>query len=1267
MKHLLIIAIAAALSQPGLVSAIVIDGEFTDWSYADLKAMDGYWGMTLGATPSDAQCYPIDGGQVPTGEDWTYLFNDHYDDSRDLVAFYYHDDGASNLYFRVDFFDLKLYAESSAGVDVYIIVDFLAGQGETWLPDYSDCQTDTPWDIAFCIYDAVYFSVKAGEAGQPALPVQIEGPRWHAELDSMEFGVARSVLLDRGWDGTSPLNFQVYSTKDGTNAGAGEIPDHSDITDAFIDNDRGYSDSILNGSISSADTVTGRGKWVVLMHGNQPFYTERSIRARIDKATDPLEPVLGVGLYRALETAELTGQPVQLHLSGTLISAIEWAYPEFNQRLREDIDAGLVKLTGGFYSEHMMPFFKGNPNVTSIGLGTELTKHFYDVDNDHLKVFWIPERTARGDFYQDILAANTAFGYQYEAVVLDEVTHHHDWFGYDMVWDDVPGNEVLVDTDEDVLKIHDYNGLKVFFIDRYAQKWKAETMHPTFYDCDYEKSLQIGIRAKLLDLAMHPDQAQVLLCMEDWEDYAGEPYRILPSARIPNGHEVATTWIANHQWILMTTLNDVLAGNVDLDGDGVGDQWDSVTDQPLLDHLPPYFGNPLPPYWLQNELPMNSYAWLRDSADGNDPAQAHYPDMANVDNDPSNDSWDDGYHNWYWGSAWEWSFKDMIPALSGWQYDVAADGTYPRNPLPNNLAMGAIWEWADGVETAATQGIIPQTWQALTTASAANELLDLAYYSYFAMLYEIAWHDEYTVRAITDKEADDDTKGVMVDWMLPACNHIRDVNLVVAAAQWADSNPGQQAVAEARDIDLDGEDEYILRNNKLFLVFDNSGGRLVKAYAKDRNGKPLEVIGASITQPDRGSEDEGLDSYVSNNPDTEINRIGGFRDYGYVNDTYTVLTGSNFLTFYSSDLKIKRKISLLSDADYVTAAYEITPSLGARNIEFGFAPNTMDLMYSGKANLRELGGANQEVIGIRNTAGGQAFIRYDDAHYEYADQMARNMTAAMTRRVVISASGESTFRLCFGEDYGPERPIIQYVAITDNPHNGGAAGQLKVMAMLENPETIAQVRLYYGGLQGELLAEPMYLLDLRDDGLSGDDSAGDGVFTFRADIPGGIPASRFLLMVDAVDVQGDVSDLWPYLNVRSNQSFAASRAGLLEELSPEQISDYLASINPTIGLPATSEASILLGGYYRTAITPEHGGTITLFVHIPGGAQTIRNVELGYDGMPLGIRFQPAGMDYYVVMYDFGPGIPEGNYLLTVHATESSGMAANQWPYWEVR
>ncbi len=1249
-------------------AAVTIDGDFTDWEYQDIKAMDLHFGMSLGTNPSYEACYPIGGDEgeeiVPPGSDAVYLFDDGYDDSRDLVAFYFSKD-EDNVYFRIDFFDLKYMAEASGCVDCYVMIDCDSSAGETWLPDYTDCQTDMPWDIAFCIYDTVNWSVKEGAAGQPEIPADLIGPAFHSELDSVEFGASRQLLMDHGWNGTGPLKFQVFTTKDGTNEGAGEIggtgggPGNSDITDAFIDDDRGFGDGYLNGWFSSLDEAPGRAKWVVLMHGNQSFNNEMDIQARLDKSKDTEMPMLGVGLYRALETAEITGMPVELHLSGTLSLGAQWADPSFNERIKAGIENGLVRLTGGVFAEHMMPFFRGEVNQRSIFLGTELINTIYEVPPSDLPVFWIPERTARGDFTDDILAANDRFGYNYEAVVLDEFTHHHRWFAYKHCFNEVYGDEELVDLDDDVHKIHEYQGMKIFFIDRYAQKWKTETMYPTFYDCSYEPSLQIGLRAKLLEKVFDPDQEQVILCMEDWEDYAGEPYRAQPSPRNPDGHEIVTRWIANHQWILMTTLTDILKGNVDIDGDGAGDQWNTVYDPPLTDYLPDDYGLPLPPYWLEDTLPIVSYAWLQDSADGGS-APADQPES-----DPRDDKWDDGYQNWYWGSPWEWSFKDTVPALKGWQYDADEEGAYPEIPLPNGKTFNGMWQWNDGQETAWNTGIIPETWNRLNTSDGDERLLMLAEYAFMAMLYEAAWHDEYTVRDLTGDEDDDDAKGVLVEWVLPACNHIRDVNMIVEAAEWAASNRTAVTSAEERDVDLDGENEYLLYNDKLFLIFENDGGRLVKAYMIDKNGLAIEVIGASVNHPDLGSEDEAVDEYISIDPDPVLNRVSGFRDEKYVNDEYLVSLKPGSILFYSSDLSVRREISLPDGSYEITAEYELN-GIADMNVEFGFAPNTLENMFNGKENLENIGLQSGDFYGIRNVSGGAVFVRFDDADFVFADDMDRDHTCALTQRVVVNVEDNDVFRIGFGGGWTHEKPVVEFVTIEQNPLESGNYGYLNVQAWIAGDE-ISRVDLLYGGTQLNPMVAPMPILQLKDDGTQGDFQADDGIYTFRADLPPGTPPSNYILGVQAFNARGDESEIWPFLNVGSSDGYGASD-NFLPFLHAN--ADYSAGAYDFYSASSYGQAPVIpIGAYYETTVTEENGGHIALYVLVEDqdSILDVETVELLVGGVETGMEFDHLGENIFGLELDVGPGVPRGYYMLEVRATDYSGLHSNIWPYWQVR
>ena len=89
----------------------------------------------------------------------------------------------------------------------------------------------------------------------------------------------------------------------------------------------------------------------------------------------------------------------------------------------------------------------------------------------------------------------------------------------------------------------------------------------------------------------------------------------------------------------------------------------------------------------------------------------------------------------------------------------------------------------------------------------------------------------------------------------------------------------RSTVNESIDVDFDGENEYVLRNNKVYAVFENDGGRLIQAYAYDQQKGGIQILGNPIANYSYEGEEEG-DKHCS-----------GFKDMSqgkYENDAYTV-------------------------------------------------------------------------------------------------------------------------------------------------------------------------------------------------------------------------------------------------------------------------------------------------------------------------------------------------------------------------------------------
>ncbi|HMP91163.1 MAG TPA: hypothetical protein PJ991_13250, partial [Kiritimatiellia bacterium] len=210
--------------------------EFMEWTWDDLRALDFYEG---------------DGPNNKQGD--TFPAWDGYDTSRDLVAFYSRDGGAiadggdDRFYFRIDFYDLQPFAEEGH-LDLYVVVDTGNTEiGERVLPDEVDALTDMRWELVVAVYDSangtVYVDMNPSQntsvlgenlfsvGGVQSRGDYFLGAYFNSELDAVEFAINRQALLDVNWNGNpASLNFQVYSTKDGTcNSCEGGQPGPGDI------------------------------------------------------------------------------------------------------------------------------------------------------------------------------------------------------------------------------------------------------------------------------------------------------------------------------------------------------------------------------------------------------------------------------------------------------------------------------------------------------------------------------------------------------------------------------------------------------------------------------------------------------------------------------------------------------------------------------------------------------------------------------------------------------------------------------------------------------------------------------------------------------------------------------------------------------------------------------------------------------------------------------------------------------------------------------
>ncbi len=896
--------------------------EFQDWTSGDLRQLD---------QNADA-----------------WVFGDGHDPARDLVAFYHREEGGI-LYFRADFFDMQFGSENN-NLDLYVAIDCAAG-GTEFFPDFTDTRADSNhfWELCIGLYNNGAATVY--DDGYNPVSGVWQGSYWNSQLDSVEFGISRQALLDAGWDGTSTLHFQVFTTRDGTNGGAGELTDMSDIADAFgtVTRDVGDGTGRLTGAIAS-DASTGRAKYAVIAHANQSVATKTGTQNHIYTDDGNHHP----GFVRLLDSAEMFKTPVNLHISGTLLMSFLWAtqdpsdpgYPDrdgptFVSRVSSFVTNGPGSLIGGVLAEHIMPYFEGEVNRKSIEQNNLLLEHLFDLTPSDMQVMHVPERVIRsntnhphvqaegpldGKTFADI--ADSGFS----ATYLDEVTHLHWWFypdeqfnaGWDTNncgrWAGGQGN----DEEPYHHKVHRINGVYSFMInDREDQAKFGNDDGGMLHDTRYA----------LLDKALQGDSAQLTLVFDDWEAFAGNSFASADPNNNAGQFHNTLRWAANHQWIDIVNLRTVLG-------------WATNDPAWVVDH------------GMVDDKSSQTYEWLKRASEHS-------------------------YDNWYYGGDLEESFYDRVPVVHWSTNAWTPAGMKPYGDL----------------NTPGT--LIHDSWAAIQQISATN-LRRIAEWSYSAMIYETAWHDEdanpdqYKSRNYQDlsqggfnrgpaegncdTSVADTTWDPISGWAVRLHGHVRDMGVLKEADDWVqdikNGVQGPATLAYAVDADDDTLDEYILCNNRVFLCFERWGARLIKAFVYDphyNGGDARMVIGAPVTNPAEEHENEGADN----------NRCSAFKDrynsgldgFHYVDMDFAETAPaalSNGWAFVSRDGRIQKTVTLDSGRDVARAAYTLTPDVGTLYTRFGLGPNQFDLMLNGPAHLGADGDLSYR--GLTNRMGGAAFV-----------------------------------------------------------------------------------------------------------------------------------------------------------------------------------------------------------------------------------------------------------------------------------------------------
>ncbi|MBJ7259098.1 MAG: hypothetical protein JHD33_06110 [Chthoniobacterales bacterium] len=886
-------------------------GQFTDWNYGDLLALDEY----------------NEGGSQAA--DVYRSYNDT-DKSRDIVACSFRDGGATSaggdgrLYFRIDLLDLASNAWQGE-VDAYIAIDTGNPEvGERAIPNEVDIATDMGWEAVVAVYGQDFgsvfvdtlrnsntankyqnpnasFGVQTRSFGAPSL----NRASWSSTYDAVEISIDRQDLIDNaGWQGVpNSLNFQVFTTKPNTTGtGTGDISGRNDIRDTISDDWLASDywkdqDNIkLNEKLSyyfGRDTTQGNpggkegndrnkyAKVMLLAHANQAIQPASVTQALVRSGTP------AAGYSRLLQTHEAYNAPLTLHLTPTTASALQWAVnpspgawpnndgPSFNAKLRSLVTSGRVSLVGSTFSDHIPKYFLQAFNNENKALAQDFLDGIYGSNTASRSIFWAPERVL------DTTSLETIAGMGYGYTFADQMRHFLKWFGRTSA------------LGEGGYRLNEVNGMRVFPIHDVTSSYLDQTL---------DEGASLAMRQLLSRRSRSGVQDQVVVLWKDMGDFSTDAKA--------TSYDSNVRWLSSRPWVRVVTAQQIVAGGVSYPGQD---------------------GNT---YATWGTVARGSGQSLKQTA-------KDWIDHATQEN----------YDNWYNGSATEEGLKNK---------QFAGTSTAFGQPGVSNTISHKAWVSAYSIPPSPAAGL-----RSLAQAVLHSAMFQTAFHNTTNNDLSKFSTGDYINPDITASQT-------LADFSRFSQAQARFANVYERVRQWNSTATGATLGKEQADVDLDGSNEYLLFNSRVFALFEARGGRMTAAWLRDpASGKVWQVAGNFASYANAESEDEGASNFVGTTTTLNTYRTGGFKDWwkiggsagaganNDVNATYSVSdAGAASWTF--SQGGISKTISLPNTwSGNINAAYALSGPTQLY-VRFGLSPNLLDLMKNGQANL-----AAEQVAGVR--------------------------------------------------------------------------------------------------------------------------------------------------------------------------------------------------------------------------------------------------------------------------------------------------------------
>jgi hypothetical protein len=230
-----------------------------------------------------------------------------------------------------------------------------------------------------------------------------------------------------------------------------------------------------------------------------------------------------------------------------------------------------------------------------------------------------------------------------------------------------------------------------------------------------------------------------------------------------------------------------------------------------------------------------------------------------------------------------------------------------------------------------------------------NDLAQLGWYTLMINLHETGWH----------------TSGEVADWEHRYSSHIKNANVYTEASRWADGQYIVNTACYFDDIDHDGSDELVMHNEKVFMVFEGTGGKANWVFYKNGLGQAYSVVSSDMAY---WSETDG-----DYNETSSLNHFAALSDVwpDQQSAIYNITIDQSFGDTVQATLDqwgVQKTLTLYTGNDYLDVVYNFYDQTGY--VKSGWSPDLLDIIWSGKGHLQRMWGGYGSYCGYRNSANG---------------------------------------------------------------------------------------------------------------------------------------------------------------------------------------------------------------------------------------------------------------------------------------------------------